>query len=266
MQHRGREQGHGAPLRGQPRVIYEDGDIVVLDKPEGLPVIAPEGGRGKNLLDFVTQRLRRKNPKARAAVVHRLDRDTSGVMVVACNARAKKILMDEWAERARDRRYVALVEGDMGADSGRLDSWLVEAGASRMRQAGPGERGALRALGSWTLIESSGHYSLVEVSLETGRKHQIRVQLAALGHPVAGDERYGSRSDPGARLMLHASILELVHPTTGEPMRFESPAPPAFVAALRRRETARPQGEGPRRPQGEGPRRHKADRRPRSKA
>ena len=230
--------GQGNRRPGLPLVLYEDADIVILDKPEGLPVIAPEGGRGRTVLGFVTERLRRRNPKARAAVVHRLDRDTSGVMVVACNARAKKILMDEWSERARDRRYVALVEGDMGAAEGILDSWLIEAGPSRMRNARQGEAGAQHALGSWTLLPSpSGNasgYSLVEVRLETGRRHQIRVQLASLGHPVAGDERYGSRSDPGGRLMLHATVLELVHPTTGEAMRFESRLPPAFSSALRK--------------------------------
>ncbi|HUX41261.1 MAG TPA: RluA family pseudouridine synthase [Rectinemataceae bacterium] len=218
---------------GIPTVLYEDAEIVVLDKPVGLPVIAPEGGRGRTVLDFVTERLKRRNPRARAAVVHRLDRDTSGVMVVACNARAKKTLMDGWAERARDRRYVALVEGVMGAEKGVLDSWLVEAGPSRMRIAAPGERGALRALATWTRIGEGSGFSLVEVSLETGRRHQIRVQLASIGHPVAGDERYGSRRDPGGRLMLHASILELVHPISGEAMRFESPPPQAFTAALR---------------------------------
>ena len=248
-------------------MIYEDADIVVVDKPEGLPVIAPEGGRGRNLLDFVTQRLRRRNPKARAAVVHRLDRDSSGVMVVACNARAKKILMDEWAGRALDRRYVALVEGRMAAESGRLDSWLVEAGPSRMRQAAPGERGALRALGSWSLIEAGDAYSLVEVSLETGRKHQIRVQLAASGHPIAGDEKYGSRSDPGSRLMLHANLLVLVHPTSGETMSFESPAPPSFAAAMRKRDRAEPRPRGEGRPgiRNDGPRKPRDRRGPGSR-
>ncbi len=249
---RGRRGDDEGRRPGLPLVIYEDENIVVLDKPVGLPVIAPEGGRGRTVLDFVTERLRRRNPRARAAVVHRLDRDTSGVMVVACNARAKKVLMDEWAERARDRLYVALVEGDMGAAEGSLDSWLVEAGPSRMRVARPGEQGAQHALGSWTLIGGGSGYSLVEVRLETGKRHQIRVQLASIGHPVAGDERYGSRRDPGGRLMLHATLLELVHPSSGEAMRFESPPPRAFSAALKsgssRGEPARHPGEPARHP------------------
>jgi len=230
---RSRDDSRGAaPGRGLPRIIYEDGDIVVLEKPAGLSVIAPESGARRTVLDFVTARLRRRNPRARAAVVHRLDRDTSGVMVVACNANAKKTLMDGWADFARERRYVALVEGDMGAPEGRLDSWIAEAGPSRMRTARPGERGAQRALGSWTLLGAGDGFSLVEVELETGRRHQIRVQLAALGHPVAGDERYGSRRNPGGRLMLHATTLELVHPVTREVMRFESHLPPSFAAAV----------------------------------
>ena len=224
-------------------IIFEDEDLVVVEKPVGLPVIAPEGGRGKNLLDFVSARLKRKGQRGRAALVHRLDRDTSGIMVFATNARAKKILMDEWQERARDRRYVALVEGDMGGEAGHLDSWIAPAGPSRMVTAKPGAREALHALGSWKRIGSGSGYTLLEVALETGRKHQIRVQLAALGHPVAGDLTYGARSDPAGRLMLHASLLEIVHPTTNESRRFESPPPHSFRAALARPVTWRAQGE-----------------------
>ena len=123
-------------------------------KPVGLPVIAPEGSRGKNLLDLVSARLKRRGPRGRAALVHRLDRDTSGVMVFATNARAKKILMDEWQERARDRRYVALVEGDMGGEAGGLDSWIAPAGPSRMVSVTSGTKGALHARGSWRRLGS----------------------------------------------------------------------------------------------------------------
>ncbi|MEI6388801.1 MAG: RluA family pseudouridine synthase [Spirochaetota bacterium] len=229
MKARGGARGGG---RSAVSFLHEDRDIIVVDKPEGLATIAPAGGRGKNLLDLVTERIRRRNPKGRAAVVHRLDRDTSGVMVFATNARSKATLMNEWDARASDRRYLALVEGKMEGDGGILDSWIAEAGPSRMRVAREGERGALRARGSWKRVDEGGGFTLLEVGLETGRKHQIRVQLAALGHPVAGDLHYGARRDPGGRLMLHASLLVLVHPATNETLRFESPAPPAFRAAL----------------------------------
>jgi len=217
---------------GQVEFLHEDRDIVVVTKPAGLPVIAPEGGRGRNLLDLVTERLRRRNPKARAAVVHRLDRDSSGVLVFATNARAKRILMDEWAERAVSRRYAVLVEGSMTAESGDLDSWLAPAGPNRMRIASAGEHGALRARGSWELVREGRGFALLEVILETGRKHQIRAQLAAIGHPVAGDPLYGARTDPAGRLMLHAATLEIIHPITDETLRFESAPPDCFFSSL----------------------------------
>ncbi len=229
MKSRGGARGGG---RSSVSFLHEDRDIIVVDKPEGLATIAPAGGRGKNLLDLVTDRIRRRNPKGRAAVVHRLDRDTSGVMVFATNARSKTTLMNEWNRRAVDRRYLALVEGAMEGDSGILDSWLAEAGPSRMRIAQAQERGALHARGSWSKVAEGNGFTLLEVALETGRKHQIRIQLASIGHPVAGDLHYGARRDPGGRLMLHASLLTLVHPATDETLRFESPAPPAFRAAL----------------------------------
>ncbi len=129
IHHMAKHQGQARTGRdGSLDIIFEDADIVVVIKPLGIPVINPDGGRGRNLLDMVSTHIQRRHPRARAALVHRLDRDTSGVMVFATNARAKKTLMDEWQERAKDRRYVALVEGDMGAESGILDSWIAPAG------------------------------------------------------------------------------------------------------------------------------------------
>jgi RluA family pseudouridine synthase len=213
--------------------LYEDEDLVFVDKPEGLPVIAAEGSRAKSLYDIVTERIRQKNPKGRAAVVHRLDRESSGVLVFAKSAKAKTRLMSRWDEMARERLYVALVEGEFGEAEGRLESWLAEAGPSRMRMAEPGERGALKAVTHYRVLGAGKGYSLLELSLETGRKHQIRVQLAGEGHPIAGDERYGSHRDPLGRLCLHASLLVLEQPTTGEILRVESPVPPGFAAALK---------------------------------
>jgi 23S rRNA pseudouridine1911/1915/1917 synthase len=229
------------------RFIYEDREIIVIDKPVGLPVIAPEGGRGRNALDLVSAHVRRRNPKGRAALVHRLDRDTSGVMVFATNARSKRVLMEAWQEMARERCYTALVEGALGSEQGRLSSWIAEAGPNRMRIAREGERGALEARGSWRLLAAGAGYNLIEVSLETGRKHQIRLQLASMGHPVAGDHVYGARSDPEGHLMLHASLLVLVHPESGDEMRFESPPPLGFRDALTR---AVPWPQKPTRPAG----------------
>lgn len=226
-----------SPRPGSPEILYEDKDLIVLDKPAGLPTIAPEGasGRTRNLYDWVTEHIRRRNPKGRAAVVHRLDRDTSGVVVFATGGAAKRELMSRWNELVRTRSYVALVEGRPDDDSGVLDSWLRENRAGTVYEAPPGSPGALRAVTRWRLLESGGGYSLLGLELETGRKHQIRVQLAAIGHPVAGDSRYGARTDPAGRLALHATSIELERPFGDGVVRAESPVPESFLRPLRGR-------------------------------
>jgi 23S rRNA pseudouridine1911/1915/1917 synthase len=221
------------PIRPEPRrerihYLYEDDAIVVVSKPVGLPVIAPDGSRTKTLYDLVTDHMRKKNPHARPAVVQRLDRDTSGVMMFAKSAFGKKILMSRWNELVRERLYVALAEGAFDANSGRFDSWLFENRAGTVYTVEPGTRGALRSITHWRVLDSSGRFTLLELSLETGRKHQIRAQLSAAGHPIAGDFRYRAHTDPLGRLCLHASVLTVEHPFTHQIMRFEDPPPSDF--------------------------------------
>jgi len=223
----------GRPSRERIRYLYEDDAIVVVSKPVGLPVIAPEGSRAKNLYDIVTAHLRERNPRARTAVVHRLDRDTSGVMMFAKSALGKKTLMSRWNELVRERVYVALAEGAFNAGAGRFDSWLLENRAGTVYTVEPGTHGALRSVTDWRVLRSSPRFTLLELSLETGRKHQIRAQLSAAGHPVAGDSRYGARTDPLSRLCLHASLLAVEHPFTHQLMRFEDPPPENFFTALK---------------------------------
>ncbi len=231
-----RPPGRGSPARPAPIVLYEDERIVAVDKPAGLPTIAPDGGRGRSLHGFVTEHLRRKNPKARAAVVHRIDRDTSGVVVFAKDARTKRELMSTWGERVVSRRYLALAEGRMEAESGFLDSWLRENRGGTVYETAPEAPGALRAVTRWRVLKEGGGYTLLELELETGRKHQIRAQLAAAGHPVAGDGRYGARTDPAGRLALHAAAIELARPSDGKTVKIESPAPEIILRPLRVRE------------------------------
>jgi len=218
--------------RTRVEFLYEDEHIVAVDKPAGLAVIAPDGSRSRSLYDIVTERIQRRNPRGRAAVVHRLDRDTSGVMLFAKDARTKERLMGSWNELVKLRRYVALAEGAPPAREGVLDTWLLDTGEGRVRQVAPGTRGALRSVTAYRVVGEGGGYSLLELDLETGRRHQIRVQLAAVGCPVAGDERYGSRRDPLGRLGLHASLIELDDPFGGGTLRFESPVPASFREAL----------------------------------
>lgn len=220
--------------------LYEDDDIIAVDKPAGLPSIAPAGSRGQSAYDLVTERIRRRNPKGRAAVVHRLDRDTSGVMIFARNARAKTVLMGSWNELVLTRRYIALVEGTPPESEGIIDSWLIEHGVGRVSVAPPGTPGALRAVTKYRVLERGAAFCLVELELETGRKHQIRAHLSSIKCPVAGDERYGARADPAGRLCLHATLLELKRPfppsrsvrtriAGGSRDRANAPEPPAVI-------------------------------------
>ena len=220
--------------RTGPAFVYEDDEIIVADKPEGLAVIAAGGSRSRSLYDMVTERIQVRNKKGRAAVVHRLDRDTSGIVLFARNARMKTILMGSWNELVKLRRYVAVVEGAPSPAQGVMEHWLLEATVGRVSVVPAGTRGALKAVTAYRTLRTGDAFSLLELELETGRKHQIRAQLAALGHPVAGDERYGSRTDPAGRLCLHAALLELQLPYGDRSTRrFESPVPDCFLDAIR---------------------------------
>ena len=225
MRPKGSGHGHG---KYDVVFAYEDDDIIIVEKPEGLSVIAAEGSRALSLYDIVTAHIKRTNPKGRAAVVHRLDRDSSGVMVFAKHAQAKKALMENWDGLVFERGYAAVAEGTFKEEKGRFDSWLVENRGGQVYTARAGAPGAQRALTDWRVDAASARYSLLYLRLETGRKHQIRAQLAEIGHPIAGDSRYGARADPLGRLCLHAAVLGLEHPFTHERFSFESPAPEGF--------------------------------------
>jgi 23S rRNA pseudouridine1911/1915/1917 synthase len=201
----------------------------------GLSVIAPEGSRTRCLLDIATEQVVRNNPKGRAAVVHRIDRDTSGIVIFAVDGRTKKLLMEGWDELVTQRLYIALVEGSMEGDSGVFDSWLKENKAGEVYRTEPKERGAKQAITRWRVLKQGAGMSLLELALETGRKHQIRVQLADSGHPVVGDGKYGAPSGEAVnlgRLCLHARMIELKLPGR-DALRIESPSPPEFDAAIR---------------------------------
>jgi 23S rRNA pseudouridine1911/1915/1917 synthase len=240
-----RERAYPAPKpalpsssRADARLVYEDEAILGYDKPVGLPVIAPDGSRTRCLLDVATERVARHNSKGRAAVVHRIDRDTSGIVIFAVDGRTKKLLMDNWDELVTQRLYVALVEGSMAEGEGVFDSWLKENKAGEVYGAEPNDKGAKRAVTRWRVLRQGGGLCLLELALETGRKHQIRVQLADSGHPVVGDGRYGSTRTGGTgraidlgRLCLHARLIELKLPGR-DALRIESPPPPEFDAVL----------------------------------
>jgi len=220
------------PRFPRAELLWEDDRFLALDKPEGLPVIAGEGSRERTLLDAATAIVKRRNPRGRAAVVHRIDKGTSGVVLFAKDAFAKKAAMGSWDDMVVERRYALVIEGRLRAVSGRFEDFLVAGesgrGQTRVRVSRSGDRRALKAVTDWEVVLDGDRRQLVEAILLTGRKHQVRVQFAAAGHPVAGDALYGARGDPLGRLCLHACAIEFHHPFTRELVRVESPPPPSF--------------------------------------
>lgn len=236
--HPGSSPREGRRLSQGLIIIYEDRDILVIDKPAGLLSIAAGAEREKTAYWVLAEYLRRKGEKRRPAVVHRLDRDTSGVMVFAKSEEMKRRLMAAWDELVKVRRYTALVEGTMAETEGFIDAPLGEDRGGRMMVRPDG----IRAVTRWRLIAQGRDYALLRLELETGRRNQIRVHLAHIGHPVAGDRKYGARTDPLRRLGLHAEELSFLHPARGATegdqqrlMAFRSPAPGGFAAMAGKR-------------------------------
>jgi len=208
-------------------LVHEDAAIVVVDKQPGLLSMATERERERTAYRLLWDYLAAQRPRARPFIVHRLDRDTSGLLVFAKSEATKRHLQAQFETRTVERVYVALVRGKVRRDAGTLESRLVEDKSLRVRAtAGPEGKAAIT---SYRVIGYGQDTTLLELSLGTGRRRQIRVQLAAIGHPIVGDREHGGPSGPFRRLCLHARRLGFVHPTTGKPMRFDSAAPEAWV-------------------------------------
>lgn len=208
-------------------IIYEDAEIIVIDKPAGLLTIATDAEKVRTAYHQLTDYVRISNPEHRLFIVHRLDRDTSGVMLFAKNEEVKKRFQDNWKELMVERAYIAVVEGRVGKKEGTVKSWLLETKTKLMYSAAqPGE--GLEAITHYKVLMDNAKYSLLEIHLETGRKNQIRVHMKDIGHSIAGDHKYGATANPIGRLALHASVLAFRHPVTNEVMRFETEVPKKF--------------------------------------
>ena len=213
------------PIPPPLRLVHEDDEILVIDKPSGLLTIATESERERTAYRLLRNWFSRRGASSQLFIVHRLDRETSGLLVFAKSVAAKEHLQAQFAVRTAERLYVALAEGVMRQDEGSFVSRLVETRALRVRIAERG--GGKEAITRYRVLERRRASTLVELRLVTGRRAQIRAQLAAAGHPIAGDAQYGGRTDPLKRLALHATRLAFVHPR-GSRVSFESPPPAAF--------------------------------------
>jgi 23S rRNA pseudouridine1911/1915/1917 synthase len=197
-------------------LLHEDRDLLVVDKPAGLLSIAAGAEREKTAYWILSEYLRKKGEKRRPAVVHRLDRETSGVMLFAKSDAVKRKLMEHWNETVLERCYLALVEGELAGAQGTIDAPLGEDPRGRVVVVSGGQR----AVTHWKLLKNGRRFSLLSLELETGRRNQIRVHLAHLGHPVAGDKKYGAKADPLNRLCLHAERIVFHHPHDGRVLTF----------------------------------------------
>lgn len=208
------------------KIVYEDPQIIVIEKAPGILSMASSHHSFcvKQVLDDY---FHRTHQKCNAHVVHRLDRDTSGLLVYAKTLEAEQILEHNWRDIVTDRRYLALVSGELPQQQGSVESWLKD-NKAYFTYSSPTDNGGKYALTHYRVLKSNGRHSLVELKLETGRKNQIRVHMQDLGHPVCGDTKYGNGDDPIGRLALHAFRLNFYHPITGEPLKFETPVPKGF--------------------------------------
>lgn len=213
------------------KIVYEDQYIVVVDKAVGILSMAA-GHSSLNVKAVLDDYFHKSRQRCQAHVVHRLDRDTSGLMIYAKDMQTEQALERQWHEAVYDRRYVALLSGRMEQKEGTIANWLKD-NSAYITYSSPTDNGGKYAVTHFYTLETQANYSLVQFSLETGRKNQIRVHAADMGHPVCGDVKYGNGDNPIGRLCLHAYVLCFYHPVTHEKMEFSTPIPQSFVQGLR---------------------------------
>jgi 23S rRNA pseudouridine1911/1915/1917 synthase len=208
-------------------LLHEDNDVIVVLKSHGLLTVPTERERDTTAQAYLNAYLGERRGRERIQVVHRLDRETSGVLVFAKNAHAREQLKEQFAAHTVDRLYVAVIEGALDPPAGTYSSWLRERRDLKMESVSE-HPDAKFAVTHYKTVMRNERYSMLEVTLETGRKNQIRTHLSEAGHPIIGDRMYGSEVNPIGRLALHAKLLGFEHPVTRKRMRFEAAVPKNF--------------------------------------
>lgn len=236
------------------KIVFEDDWLIVVEKPSGLLTMATDKGRDVTaysmLFDYVCEcaqqggrgrgaQCRCPQEQPRIFIVHRLDRDTSGLLVFAKDEETKRALMDNWEDAVQERRYIAILEGQIDSEEGYIETWMYENQKSLMVHCydmRPGDTPEKPPRKDWKYASSHCRktreltidgkpYTEVEFNLETGRRNQIRVHSQYIGHPIAGDRKYGAQTNPFGRLALHAQGLAFIHPWTGKTLKFTAPLP-----------------------------------------
>jgi 23S rRNA pseudouridine1911/1915/1917 synthase len=224
------------------RIVYEDDALIVVEKKNGLLTVPVKAdSKETTVFSILKEYVRKQSHRNTVHVVHRLDRETSGLLVFAKSPELQEYMRTYWRQLVTKRSYVALVEGKLEKNEGKITSWLTEDSRTALVSSSPVDNGGQLAITNYKVLKESAlqtdeadlktEYSLVELNLETGRTNQIRVHMASMGHPVVGDRKYGNgnESSPIDRLCLHARVLEFIHPMTEKKVRFEAPMPKEFA-------------------------------------
>lgn len=224
----------GRELKGIS-IVWEDQHLIVIYKPTGLLSVATDKV-GVTAYSILSEHIKAQNRANRIFIVHRLDRETSGLMMFARSEEVQRILQDNWKEMVFERKYIAVTSGMITRKDGTYTSYLVENKALKVYSTQEPGAGQI-AVTHFKTLKRKKPYSLMEIVLETGRKNQIRVHMSDMGQPIIGDKKYGSSDNPFKRIGLHAWILGFTHPVTGEKMRFESDVPPEFLRLFEEKKT-----------------------------
>ena len=215
-------------MKKKLNIIYEDKEILVVNKESGLLTVSTEKEKERTLFHEVYTYLKQKNKNNKVFIVHRLDKDTSGIVLFAKNERLKNLFQDNWDSLVKNRGYIAIVEGVLDKKKDTIKSYLKETETLYVYSSLKPQDGKL-AITKYNVVKEIKNYSLLDIRILTGRKNQIRVHLNDLSHPIAGDKKYGAKTNPIKRLALHANILEIMHPITKKVLYFETDVPNSFV-------------------------------------
>ena len=216
------------------KVVYEDEYLIAVEKASGILSIATDKEREKTAYNIVKNYVKSRNPLEKLFIVHRLDRETSGVMIFAKTEKMQQILQTNWQKMVLERTYVAVVEGKVEKNSDTIVSYLKENSAFVTFSSDKEIEGSKKAITHYTVLKRSKGFSLVEANIETGRKNQIRVHMQSLGHSVVGDKKYGATTNPLGRLGLHAKSIIFKHPKTGKILSFQTGIPAKFSGMFKK--------------------------------
>lgn len=206
------------------KIIFEDDDLIVIDKEVGFLSVSTDKEKQRTVYGVLNEYVKRRNKNSRIFVLHRLDREISGLMIFAKSAELQEMFQRNWGLLVQKFVYTGVVEGKLRENKGTVVSWLTE-NKNFVMFASSTDNGGLEAITHYHAVKTIGRYTMVDFELETRRKNQLRVQMQSIGHPIVGDKKYGASNNPIKRIALHAKEIVLKHPTTGEILEFKTTLP-----------------------------------------